>query len=211
MPSPPLSTAPASTWLRSSSCSASSCLARSLLRHHATKVTNLVQLERETRHLGAGTYTSGLDVHSRDEIGALARAFVALDQKVAERTRALEQEVIAHADAQAQAEQANRAKSEFLANMSHEIRTPMNGVIGMTELAARHRAHRRPARVCSTSSGAPGLAAGHHQRHSRLLEDRGGQDRPRGRRLRPAALRSRTCSICSRRRAPSKGAGARVP
>ena len=25
--------------------------------------------------------------------------------------------------------------------MSHEIRTPMNGVIGMTELAARHRAH----------------------------------------------------------------------
>ena len=93
-----------------------------------------MQLERETRHLGAGTYTSGLDVQSRDEIGALARAFVALDQKVAERTRALEQEVIAHADAQAQAEQANRAKSEFLANMSHEIRTPMNGVIGMTEL-----------------------------------------------------------------------------
>ena len=42
---------------------------------------------------------------------------------------------MAHADAQARAEQANRAKSEFLANMSHEIRTPMNGVIGMTELA----------------------------------------------------------------------------
>ena len=43
---------------------------------------------------------------------------------------------------EAAAEAANRAKSEFLANMSHEIRTPMNGVIGMTELAARHRARR---------------------------------------------------------------------
>lgn len=27
------------------------------------KVTNLTQLERETRDLGAGTYTSGLNVH----------------------------------------------------------------------------------------------------------------------------------------------------
>jgi signal transduction histidine kinase/CheY-like chemotaxis protein len=99
------------------------------------KVTNLVQLERETRNLGAGEYTSGFDVDQGDEIGALARAFVTLDLKVAERTRALQKEVIAHTEAQAQAEQANRAKSEFLANMSHEIRTPMNGVIGMSELA----------------------------------------------------------------------------
>jgi len=99
------------------------------------KVMNLAQLERETRHLGAGTYTSGLDIKSTDEIGALARAFITLDEKVAERTRALEEEVIAHTAAQVRAEQANRAKSEFLANMSHEIRTPMNGVIGMTELA----------------------------------------------------------------------------
>jgi signal transduction histidine kinase/CheY-like chemotaxis protein len=99
------------------------------------QVADLVQLERETRNLGAGEYSSGFDVDPSDEIGALARAFVALDRKVAERTRALEKEVIAHSEAQAQAEQANRAKSEFLANMSHEIRTPMNGVIGMTELA----------------------------------------------------------------------------
>ena len=50
-------------------------------------------------------------------------------------------------EAKEAAEAANRAKSEFLANMSHEIRTPMNGVIGMTELALRHRAHAPPARV----------------------------------------------------------------
>ena len=99
------------------------------------KVANLVELEHETRHLGTGTYVSGFDVHSKDEIGVLARAFVALDQQVAERTRALEQEAIAHAHAQVEAEEANRAKSDFLANMSHEIRTPMNGIIGMTELA----------------------------------------------------------------------------
>ena len=42
--------------------------------------------------------------------------------------------------AKQEAETANRAKSEFLANMSHEIRTPMNGILGMTELAAGHRA-----------------------------------------------------------------------
>ena len=69
-----------------------------------------------------------------------------LTNRVAERTKALQQEITerkrAEQVAQATkvaAEQANRAKSEFLANMSHEIRTPMNGIIGMTELALETR------------------------------------------------------------------------
>ncbi len=50
-----------------------------------------------------------------------------LEELVTQRTAEL-------AEAQQQAESANRTKSAFLANMSHEIRTPMNGVLGMVEL-----------------------------------------------------------------------------
>ena len=57
-----------------------------------------------------------------------------LDQKVKERTLALEASTIEAKKSQEAAEYAAQSKSQFLATMSHEIRTPMNGVVGMTEL-----------------------------------------------------------------------------
>jgi signal transduction histidine kinase len=41
---------------------------------------------------------------------------------------------LALAQAQRQAEYANRSKTEFLANMSHELRTPLNAILGFSEL-----------------------------------------------------------------------------
>ena len=58
------------------------------------KVANLMRLEHDTRTIGEGLYHSPFERGSTDEIGQLSHAFVALDQKVAERTRALKQEVI---------------------------------------------------------------------------------------------------------------------
>ena len=58
--------------------------------------------------------------------------------------------------------------------MSHEIRTPMNGVIGMTELLLDTAA--RPPSSASTprrSAQVGDALLDHHQRHPRLLQDRG--------------------------------------
>ena len=102
--------------------------------------------------------------------------------------------------------EASRAKSEFLANMSHEIRTPMNGIIGMTELALDTRPDRRAARVPGDRQAArPTSLLDDHQRHPRLLEDRGAQARARVGSVLRARCRRATCCRPLALRADQKG------
>ena len=60
-----------------------------------------------------------------------------LEQRVAERTLKLEEEVRVRQQAEAAAKAANQAKSRFLANMSHELRTPLNAILGYARLLGR--------------------------------------------------------------------------
>ena len=57
-----------------------------------------------------------------------------LENKVAERTSKLEQEIVIRKRAEEAAKASSQAKSTFLANMSHEIRTPLNAMFGFSQM-----------------------------------------------------------------------------
>lgn len=114
------------------------------------KITNIIlrpinDLIQTAEQFSKGELLQRAKVYKNNEIGKLSRVFNHmadelykhihhLEEKVKERTAAIEKANIELKYAKVEAEKANQAKSEFLANMSHEIRTPLNAVIGLSEL-----------------------------------------------------------------------------
>ncbi|MCA9568158.1 MAG: HAMP domain-containing histidine kinase [Myxococcales bacterium] len=79
--------------------------------------------------VGMMSAARSLAAEERDRLNA------SLEDRVRERTRALEREMAVRLRAERDAAAASSAKSRFLENMSHELRTPLNAVIGYTEMA----------------------------------------------------------------------------
>jgi signal transduction histidine kinase len=108
-------------------------------------VVPIQALQAGARQLEASNFGYRIKVKAADEIEELAdrfnrmadqlqESYGALEQKVAERTRDLEQTVRELDKKGHELAIANSHKDQFFANMSHELRTPLNGMLGFAEL-----------------------------------------------------------------------------
>ena len=99
-------------------------------------------LVRDRKTLSGGVVSIQTDVTENENLlEELRSARTDLEERVVERTKDLELEIIERKtaeyklrDALSAVQVADQAKTEFLATMSHELRTPLNAIIGFTSV-----------------------------------------------------------------------------
>ena len=88
-------------------------------------------------------HTARFIVMRRDRNGHVTHVLYTL--RLTSDQKRKEQNYIALAE---EADKANQAKTDFLRRMSHDIRTPINGIMGMIEVADRHRGDKEVLEEC---------------------------------------------------------------
>ena len=98
-----------------------------VLTSRLSRLTNVVQQYNFAR---ANLKIDQDLLHSKDEVGELARTFDVMHLRINDYVNKIKIETEERINAQS----ANKIKSDFMANMSHELRTPLNAIIGYCEL-----------------------------------------------------------------------------